>query len=51
MLMWPVILVIFGTFGNFGHDNVNVAYLRVMFSLTRLKYCFSSVESFKLSSW
>ena len=45
--MWSVIFVILGMFCNFGHDNVNVAYLRVMCPLARLKYCFWSVESFK----
>ena len=38
MLMWRVILVILGMFGNFGLDNVNVALLRVKFPLSRLKY-------------
>ena len=28
-----------------------IAYSSVMFHLSRLKYCFWSLESFKLSSW
>ena len=35
MLLWRVILGVFGN--HFGHDNVNVAYLRVKFPPSRLK--------------